>query len=191
MSVGCGVAEQCEQVVGKLGELSELQEAWQALRRRKHQTLAKVTDDIGRRRTCNTAIAAVMELMNSLTKLNDDSEQARAVMQEALEMVVLMLSPITPHICHHLWQTLGHEKAILNVSWPLVDETALKQDKIDLMVQVNGKLRSKISVAADAEQKQVEAVAFADENVQRYTEGKEIRKIILVPGRLLNIVVAG
>ncbi|WP_417535357.1 leucine--tRNA ligase [Methylophaga sp.] len=185
------VAEHVEQGVVKQGELSDLPEALQALRRQTHQTLAKVTDDIGRRHTFNTAIAAVMELMNSLTKLNDDSEQARAVMQEALEMVVLMLSPITPHICHHLWQTLGHEKAILNVSWPLVDETALKQDKIDLMVQVNGKLRSKISVAADAEQKQVEAVAFADENVQRYTEGKEIRKIILVPGRLLNIVVAG
>jgi leucyl-tRNA synthetase len=86
---------------------------------------------------------------------------------------------------------LGHDEAIVNVSWPTVDEAALKQDKVELMVQVNGKLRAKISVAADADQKQVETVAFADENVQRFTEGKEVRKIILVPGRLLNIVVAG
>ncbi|WP_330110981.1 leucine--tRNA ligase [Methylophaga thalassica] len=185
------VNEHAEQGVVKAGDLSDLSESLQALRRQAHQTLAKVSDDIGRRHTFNTAIAAVMELMNSLTKLNDDSEKARAVMQEALELVVLMLSPITPHICHHLWQTLGHNEAIVNVSWPTIDETALKQDKIELMVQVNGKLRAKISVAADAEQKDVEALAFADENVQRFTDGKEVRKVILVPGRLLNIVVAG
>ncbi|SFJ87507.1 leucine--tRNA ligase [Methylophaga sulfidovorans] len=185
------VTEHAEHGVVKAGDLADLPEALQALRRQTHQTLAKVSDDIGRRHTFNTAIAAVMELMNSLTKLNDDSDKARAVMQETLELVVLMLSPITPHICHHLWQTLGHNEAIVNVSWPEVDDTALKQDKIELMVQVNGKLRAKISVAADAEQKDVEAQAFADENVQRFTEGKEVRKVILVPGRLLNIVVAG
>jgi leucyl-tRNA synthetase len=185
------VTEHAEQGVVKAGDLSDLSESLQALRRQAHQTLAKVSDDIGRRHTFNTAIAAVMELMNSLTKLNDDSEKARAVMQEALELVVLMLSPITPHICHHLWQTLGHNEAIVNVTWPTIDETALKQDKIELMIQVNGKLRAKISVAADAEQKDVEAQAFADENVQRFTDGKEVRKVILVPGRLLNIVVAG
>lgn len=185
------VTEHAEQGVVKAGDLSDLSESLQALRRQAHQTLAKVSDDIGRRHTFNTAIAAVMELMNSLTKLNDDSEKAHVVMQEALELVVLMLSPITPHICHHLWQTLGHNEAIVNVSWPTIDETALKQDKIELMVQVNGKLRAKISVAADAEQKDVEAQAFADENVQRFTDGKEVRKVILVPGRLLNIVVAG
>jgi leucyl-tRNA synthetase len=185
------VTEHAEHGVVKAGDLSDLSESLQALRRQAHQTLAKVSDDIGRRHTFNTAIAAVMELMNSLTKLNDDSEKAHVVMQEALELVVLMLSPITPHICHHLWQTLGHDEAIVNVSWPTIDETALKQDKIELMVQVNGKLRAKISVAADAEQKDVEALAFADENVQRFTDGKEVRKVILVPGRLLNIVVAG
>lgn len=185
------VTEHAEQGVVKAGDLSDLSESLQALRRQAHQTLAKVSDDIGRRHTFNTAIAAVMELMNSLTKLNDDSEKAHVVMQEALELVVLMLSPITPHICHHLWQTLGHNEAIVNVSWPTIDETALKQDKIELMVQVNGKLRAKISVEADAEQKDVEAQAFADENVQRFTDGKEVRKVILVPGRLLNIVVAG
>lgn len=161
------------------------------VRRQAHQTLTKVADDIGRRHTFNTAIAAVMELMNVITKLNTESDQARAVVQEALELVVLMLAPITPHICHELWQTLGHDEAIVNVSWPQVDESALVQDKIELMVQVNGKLRSKVSVAADADNKTIESLALADENVLRFTDGKDIRKIIVVPGRLVNIVVAG
>ena len=102
-----------------------------------------------------------------------------------------MLSPITPHICHQLWQTLGHQEAVIDATWPNVDEAALKQDKIELMIQVNGKLRSKVSVAADADQEAVEVLAFADENVQKFTQGKDVRKVILVPGRLLNIVVAG
>jgi leucyl-tRNA synthetase len=168
-----------------------LNDALQDLRRQSYQTLAKVSDDIGRRHTFNTAIAAVMELMNAIGKLNDDSEQGRAVVQESLELVVLMLAPITPHISHTLWQALGHDEAVVNARWPEIDEAAMKQDKIELMVQVNGKLRSKIAVAADADQAAVEAVAFAEENVQRFTEGKEVRKVILVPGRLLNIVVAG
>lgn len=132
-----------------------------------------------------------MELMNAITKLNDDSEQGRAVLQESLELVVLMLSPITPHISHELWQILGHREAIIDAAWPAVDEAALKQDKIELMVQVNGKLRARIAVPAEADQKAVEVIAFAEENVLRFTEGKEVRKVILVPGRLLNIVVAG
>ncbi len=168
-----------------------LSDALQDLRRQSYQTLTKVGDDIGRRHTFNTAIAAVMELMNAIAKLNDDSEQARAVVQESLELIVLMLAPITPHISHTLWQALGHDEAVVDARWPAVDEAAMKQDKIELMVQVNGKLRSKIAVAADADQAAVEAVAFAEENVQRFTEGKEVRKVILVPGRLLNIVVAG
>ncbi len=163
----------------------------QNLRRQTHQTLTKVTDDIGRRHTFNTAIAAVMELMNAIAKLDDSSEQGRAVLQESLELVVLMLSPITPHISHELWQMLGHQEAIVDANWPAVDEAALKQDKIELMVQVNGKLRARIAVPAEADQKAVEEIAFAEENVQRFTEGKEVRKVILVPGRLLNIVVAG
>lgn len=172
-------------------DADNLSDELQNLRRQAHQTLSKVTDDIGRRHTFNTAIAAVMELMNAITKLNDDSEQGRAVLQESLELVVLMLSPITPHISHALWQMLGHQGAIVDASWPAVDEAALKQDKIELMVQVNGKLRAKIAVPAEADQKAVEVIAFAEENVLRFTEGKEVRKVILVPGRLLNIVVAG
>jgi leucyl-tRNA synthetase len=169
----------------------DLSDELKAVRRQTYQTLSKVADDLGRRHTFNTAIAAVMELMNHLAKLDDDSEQGRAVMQEALEKAVLMLSPITPHICHELWKSLGHDDAVMLQAWPQVDESALVQDNIELMVQVNGKLRSKIAVAADADKEAIEAQALADENVKRYTDDKQIRKVIVVPGRLINIVVAG
>ncbi|WP_273150613.1 leucine--tRNA ligase [Methylophaga thiooxydans] len=185
------VVEHAEKGSTEKLDTAALSDALLDLRRQTHQTLTKVSDDIGRRHTFNTAIAAVMELMNAITKNADDSPQGRAVMQESLELVVLMLSPITPHICHQLWQTLGHQEAVIEATWPNVDEAALKQDKIELMIQVNGKLRSKVSVAADADQEAVEVLAFADENVQKFTQGKDVRKVILVPGRLLNIVVAG
>ncbi len=172
-------------------DVDNLSDELKDLRRQTYQALTKVNDDLGRRHTFNTAIAAVMELMNAVTKLNDDSEQANAVVQEALEIVVLMLSPITPHICHQLWQALGHDEAIVHATWPDVDESALKQDKIELMVQVNGKLRSKINVAADADKDAVEAQAMSDENVIKFIDGKTVRKVIVVPGRLVNIVVAG
>ena len=169
----------------------DLNDDLKALRRQTHQTIEKVSDDIGRRHTFNTAIAAVMELMNAVAKVNNDSEQASAVIQEALEMAVLMLSPITPHISHELWKVLGHDEAVVNVAWPQVDKSALVQDKVELMVQVNGKLRSKISVSASADKALIEALALADDSVQKFTDGKEIRKVIVVPGRLINIVVAG
>jgi leucyl-tRNA synthetase len=168
-----------------------LSDELKGLRRQTYQALTKVSDDIGRRHTFNTAIAAIMELMNALAKVKDDSEQARSVIQEVLEITVLMLSPITPHISHHLWQALGHDEAIVNVAWPEVDESALVQDKIELMVQVNGKLRSKLSIAADLAKDEIEILALADENVQKFIDGKEVRKVIVVPGRLINIVVAG
>jgi leucyl-tRNA synthetase len=171
-------------------DVTNLSDELQTLRRQTHLALTKVSDDIGRRHTFNTAIAAIMELMNAVAKVTDDSQQARAVIQEALEIVVLMLSPITPHISHYLWQQLGHDEAIVNVAWPEIDESAMVQDKVELMVQVNGKLRSKISVAADANKETIEALALADESVQRFIDGNEIRKIIVVPGRLINIVVS-
>lgn len=171
-------------------DVTNLSEELQTLRRQTHLALTKVSDDIGRRHTFNTAIAAIMELMNAVAKVTDDSQQARSVVHEALEIVVLMLSPITPHISHYLWQQLGHDEAIVNVAWPEIDESAMVQDKVELMVQVNGKLRSKISVAADANKETIEALALADESVQRFIDGNEIRKIIVVPGRLINIVVA-
>ncbi len=172
-------------------DVDTLSDELKDLRRQTYQALTKVTDDLGRRHTFNTAIAAIMELMNGLAKIKDDSEQAHAVTQEVLEITVLMLAPITPHISHSLWQALGHDEAVVNVSWPEIDESALVQDKIELMVQVNGKLRSKVSVAADLSKDEIEALALADENVQKFTEGKEVRKVIVVPGRLVNIVVAG
>tara|TARA_R110002050_G_scaffold57423_5_gene129260 strand:+ start:182388 stop:184844 length:2457 start_codon:yes stop_codon:yes gene_type:complete len=171
-------------------DTANLSDELQTLRRQTHLALTKVSDDIGRRHTFNTAIAAIMELMNAVAKMTDDSQQARAVLQEALEIVVLMLSPITPHISHYLWQQLGHDEAIVNVAWPEIDESAMVQDKVELMVQVNGKLRSKISVAADANKESIESLALADESVQRFIDGNEIRKVIVVPGRLINIVVA-
>jgi leucyl-tRNA synthetase len=169
--------------------LTDLSEAAKDLRRVAHQTLTKVADDLGRRHTFNTAIAAVMELMNALTKFTEQTEQARAVRQEVLELVVLMLAPITPHICHALWTQLGHDNAVIDASWPEVDSEALKQDKVELMIQVNGKLRSKLMVDVNAQQADIESLALTDENAQRYIDGKTIRKVILVPGRLINIVV--
>ena len=171
--------------------LDNLSDDLKNIRRQTYKALSKVSDDIGRRHTFNTAIAAVMELLNTITKLDDDSEQGRAVIQETLEKIILMLSPITPHICHKLWQLLGHDKWVVNELWPEIDEIALLQDKIELMVQVNGKLRSKISVSTEADKNVVEELAIADDNVSKFIDGKEIRKIIVVPGRLVNIVVAG
>jgi len=158
------------------------------LRTKTHQSIAKVSDDIGRRYTFNTAIAACMELMNDLMKITDRGDQARAVLREALEAVVLMLSPITPHIAHTLWQALGHDEAVVDAPWPVADEAAMAQDTIELVFQVNGKLRGRLEVPVDLPKDEVEKLALADSNVRKYTEGKTIRKVIVVPGRLVNIV---
>ena len=158
------------------------------LRRKLHQTLKKVSDDVGRRQTFNTAIAANMELLNDLGKFDDSSEQGRALVQEALEAIVLMLSPIVPHIAHSLWHVLGHKDAVVDQVWPECDESALEQDSIELVVQVNGKLRGHIKVAADASRERIEELAIGNENVQRFVEDKTIRKIIVVPGKLINVV---
>ncbi len=159
------------------------------LRMKVHKAVAKVTDDIGRRYTFNTAIAAVMELMNSVSKFNDNSEQGLAVMQESLELMVLVLSPIIPHVTHELWQALGHDENIVNHVWPQYDADALVQDEIQMIIQVNGKLRAKIMVATDATKDDIEQQAFKDENVQRFIEGMNVLKVIVVPKRLVNIVV--
>ena len=167
----------------------KLSDAQRDLRRLTHQTLAKVTDDYGRRRVFNTAIAAVMELMNALAKFDDRSDAGRAVVQEALEFVVVMLAPIAPHTCHALWHELGHPEAIIDVSWPKPDAAALVQDSVELVVQVNGKLRGRVTVPAEAGDDQVKAVALADENVKKWVEGKPIKKVIVVRGKLVNVVV--
>ena len=160
-----------------------------ALRREVHKTIAKVSDDIGRRQTFNTAIAAIMELMNKLTKAPLESEQDRAVMAEALSAVVRMLYPITPHICFELWQALGNETAIDTAEWVKADESAMVEDEKLIVVQVNGKVRGKVTVAADADEETVKTIAFADENVKKFTDGQQIVKVIYVAGKLLNVVV--
>ncbi|QPK65127.1 leucine--tRNA ligase [Methylomonas sp. LL1] len=160
-----------------------------ALRRQLHQALQKVTDDMARRHTFNTAIAANMELVNALNKFEDDSANGRAVRQEVLEAIVLMLAPIIPHVSQQLWNELGHNDDIVVAAWPLVDESALLKDAIEMVVQVNGKLRGKLSVAANASKQDIEVLALADENVQRYIEGKPVKKLIVVPQKLVNIVV--
>ncbi|MBI3775983.1 MAG: leucine--tRNA ligase, partial [Gammaproteobacteria bacterium] len=183
-------------------EVAVLNDAQRAMRRMLHETLAKVTDDYARRRTFNTAIASVMELINALYKFDDShrvgstrggddhSTQGRAVLQEALDNVVIMLAPIVPHISHALWQALGHDNAVIDARWPSVDAAALTRSSIELVVQVNGKLRGHIEVALDAKPADIEAQALADANVQRFTAGKQIKKVIVVPGKLVNVVVA-
>ena len=179
-------------VVGGIdpGALSEPQ---RELRRKTHETIAKASDDIGRRTTFNTAIAAVMELTNAIGRFHQGadaaSDQDLAVTREAVEACVLLLAPIVPHACHALWAELGHAEPIIDATWPRVDESALARDTIELVVQVNGKLRARIEVPASADKAAVEAEAFAAENVQRHTEGKTVRKVIVVPGKLVNIVV--
>jgi leucyl-tRNA synthetase len=164
-------------------------EQQRALRHATHATLAKVTDDIGRRRVFNTAIAAVMELMNTLGKFEDKSEQGRAVVQETLELIVQMLAPIVPHATHALWGELGHRDSLIDRPWPEPDATALVQDSLEIVVQINGKLRGRVTVPASASEDDVRQTALADPQVHKWVEGKAIRKVIVVKGKLVNVVV--
>ena len=168
-------------------EVATLDKAQKALRRKTHETIAKVSDDYGRRQTFNTAVAAVMELCNEVSRHDRQSAEDAMVIHEALSSAVLLLAPIVPHISQALYQTLTGEH-LLDATWPVVDESALTRDEIDIVVQVNGKVRAKIAVAADADKDAVQEIALAHENVQRFTEGVSIRKIIVVPGKLVNVV---
>ncbi|MDH5479607.1 MAG: leucine--tRNA ligase [Nitrosomonas sp.] len=159
------------------------------LRFQLHQTISKVGDDLGRRHTFNTAIAAIMELMNGLAKVQDTDPASRNLMQEALESIVLLLSPIVPHICHELWRELKPGTELSEQSWPEADSSALVQDEIKLIVQINGKLRAQINVAKEAERDTVEKIALENEQVQKFLDGQVVKKIIVVPGRLINIVI--
>ena len=178
------VAEHVEAGLPGALNVDSLDDNAKALRRKTHETIQKVSDDFGRRHTFNTAIAAVMELINDVSKFDGDA----AVKHEALEAAVLVLAPITPHASHALWQALGHDEAVLNAAWPDVDESALVKDSIELVVQVNGKVRAKLEVPASADKDTVESLAKAEPNVQKFTDGKTIRKVIVVPGKLVNIV---
>src|SRR5690348_4582491 len=166
-----------------------LDAAQKAMRRQLHETIQKVSDDIGRRHAFNTAIAALMELLNALGKFNDASEQGRAVRHEALETMVLLLNPVVPHVCHALWQVLGHPVAVLeDQPWPRVDPVALVRDTATLAVQVNGKLRGTIELPVNAGKDEAEALARAQPQVRQFLEGMTVRKVIVVPGKIVNIV---
>ncbi|MFO7704150.1 MAG: leucine--tRNA ligase [Halopseudomonas sp.] len=169
-------------------EISTLGDEQKAVRRSIHLAIRQASQDIGQHHKFNTAIAAIMTLMNVLEKAPQASRQDRALLQEGLEAVCLLLAPITPHISHALWQGLGHATLAIDAPWPRLDESALVQDTLQLVIQVNGKLRSQIEVAADASRAEIEAAARENENVQRFTEGLSIRKVIVVPGKLVNIV---
>ena len=169
---------------------SELNPEQKTIRRYIHDTIAKVSDDIGRRQTFNTAIAAVMELSNHLGRYEDRSPQGRAVLDEAWKAVVRLMAPITPHICETLWEMLGEKDSVVTSAWPEVDETARIRDRITLVVQINGKLRARIEVAPGSDEETAMAGAMAEQNVTRHVDGKTIRKVIYIPDRLLNIVVA-
>ncbi len=170
-------------------ERASLDGGQRELRRQAHETLQKVTQDIGKRRTFNTAIAAVMELSNAIARFADPSLQGRAVAQEALEIAVLALSPIVPHAAHALWHALGHVGAVVDERWPAVDESALARDTLEVVVQVNGRLRGRVCVPAEAGEADVRAAALADPNVLKFMEGKPVRKFVYVPGKLANVVV--
>ncbi len=159
------------------------------LRRLVHQSLQKITDDMARRHTFNTAIASAMELVNALGRYEAASESARAVRQEALSVIVRVLSPIVPHVTHELWQQLGGEGAVAEADWPEVDESALSADEVELVVQVNGKLRGRIRVPAGADREAIEQAALAEDNVKRHIDGQAVRKVIVVPDKLVNVVI--
>jgi leucyl-tRNA synthetase len=159
------------------------------LRRLVHDTIAKVSDDIGRRYTFNTAIAAVMELLNAVAKYELRDAQDRSLIHEAIESSVLILSPIVPHICHVLWQELGNKTAIADESWPTADAQARIAESVEIVVQVNGKLRARLTVAAGASEQALQDAALQDVKVKRFVDGREIRKVIVVPGKLVNVVV--
>jgi leucyl-tRNA synthetase len=166
-----------------------LSDAARELRRIAHGTLAKVTDDLGRRHVFNTAIAAVMELLNAIGRFRDPTPAGRAVVQEALEIVVVALSPIVPHVTHELWLALGHERALIDEPWPTPDPLALAREQVELVVQVNGKLRARLTVPVDAAEAELRERALADPAVMKFVDGKALRKVIVVPGKLVNLVV--
>ncbi len=168
---------------------SALSPAQRELRHAAHQALAKATDDIGRRHNFNTAIASMMELLNAVGRFEDTSPQGRAVRQEALEIATLTLSPIIPHVCHALWNALGHERALIDERWILPDPAALARDEVEIVVQVNGKLRARLTVAMGADEAHAREAALADERVRKFVADKPIKKVIVVRDKLINFVV--
>jgi len=168
---------------------AQLDAAQKTLRRQLHETIQKVGDDYGRRHSFNTAIAALMELLNHVSKFDDMSDAGRAVRHEVLQAMVLLLNPVTPHVCHALWQALGHGETLLeDVPFPVADAAALTRDAVTLAVQVNGKLRGTIDVPVNLHKAEIERLALAEPNVAKFMEGLAVRKVIVVPGKIVNIV---
>ena len=174
---------------GPLKPIDDLNGNQKELRYKTHSTIVKVSDDIGRRYKFNTAIAAIMELLNSVTRFDDDSHKGRSVVRESLETIILLLSPIVPHICHELWKKLNYKTSLIDERWPNADKLALAKDSIEIVVQVNGKLRSRIIVDVNADEERIKSLVIKDKNVQRYIGKNKVKNIIIVPGRLVNVVV--
>jgi leucyl-tRNA synthetase len=166
-----------------------LSDAGRELRRKSQETLLRADDDYGRRLTFNTVVSAVHELVNAVSRMEPGNDADRAAVREALTIAVLVLSPIAPHVCQNLWHALGQEGLLVQARWPEVDHAALVQEALELVVQVNGKVRGKVSVPADADEAAMREAALANENVVRFVDGKTVRKVISVPGKLVNIVV--
>lgn len=184
------VFEHVEQGVVAAYTKGELSPELQSLRRQLHQTMEKVTDDYGRRHSFNTAISSVMELMNALAKIEGNDTATCAVRQEVLEAVTLLLSPIVPHICEAIWSELRPQSSILQAGWPTADQSAMVQDEVVLVIQVNGKLRGSMTVARSLDNETLEKLTLTQPCVQKYlADGASVRKIIVVPNKLINIVV--
>jgi len=182
------VSEHLEQGDTPALDVNALDETSKALRRKTHETIQKVSDDVSRRLTFNTAIAAVMELSNDVSRFEVRNDHDRAVVREALQASILLLSPIVPHIAHSLWQALGNDGAVIDATWPTFDETALLKDSIELVVQVNGKVRAKLDAPANADKDTLEQLARSAPNVDKFLDGVTVRKVIVIPGKLVNIV---
>ena len=180
-----------DQITGidDLDKEDNLSDKQKSLMRKTHQTIAKVSDDIGRRYTFNTAIAAVMELVNELNafEINDDVD--KQVVKEAIKAIILLLSPIVPHICNRLWLDLGYDSSIIDESWPTHNPELMVQENVEIVIQVNGKLRSKITVDQSIDDKALEESVMMDEKIKKYTDGHTVKKIIIVPKKLVNIVI--
>ncbi len=171
-------------------DVSILNDQQKYLRRKTHETIKKVSDDFGRRNTFNTAIAAVMELLNEIPKVDTISPQSIAVRREAISNAILMLNPIVPHICNKLWLTLGNPNSICEIDWPTVDELALLKTSSIIVIQVNGKVRGKIEVSVGSNDDTVKSQALEHGNVQKFIAGKQVKKIIIIPNKIVNIVIS-
>ena len=172
-------------------DTQNLNAAQKTMRRQLHETIQKVNQDYGQRYAFNTAIASLMELLNAVSKFDDMTDQGRAVRHEVLESMVLLLNPVTPHVAHALWQVLGHSESVVDdVPFPQVDQSALVKDEITLAIQVNGKLRGTLNVAASGSKEVIEQKALTEPAIAKFIEGHEVRKVIVVPGKIVNIVIA-